>query len=589
MAHIDDVLYGKNRKGMYQKSLPFDEETSLSFKSTEEVMCTIQNASIIITVVVGLACIIALEFVLVPLILAYFVTFLMAPMMDFMEKRPYDGIPKTVLCKNKYADDWWWAHDGDSYFEKKPEDYDIEGVWNFPSKEDRVGRQRMTQAEWDEAKDRAALEGTTKFVVDCTTAIKFPHMIACAFTLIGWCVIVWGVCMLLLTNFERFSASDRNEACKNSPGWDSYDKEVFSDPSAQLADLDPILECESECKLETDDVIATMSATHQCRCCTSANVISDPDPSDPTNKTDIKTTGDRSIQFMWTRFLNQQMDMLETDMGVFVYRELECPKKDISSINVTSTVQDGYVEFVFSNVQVLREQQGSYETRTDACTRAPVFPRDPNGQTWGQFSATLGGFGKILSDLVLVLMLAVFILLERPEGRTISGDHMAMMQIEGMVKNYITLKTVLSFVTGVLVAISLEGCGVQMGIIFGFLSFLLNFVPMVGSMIAICLPIPIVILDDKVEGSAKTLAILIPSAIQGYVGNFLEPAVFGASLNLTAIAVLLGLVVFGVLWGLPGAVLSVPLLGAAKIVLHHTDHPIAKYFLMMIREDSSIP
>jgi predicted PurR-regulated permease PerM len=103
------------------------------------------------------------------------------------------------------------------------------------------------------------------------------------------------------------------------------------------------------------------------------------------------------------------------------------------------------------------------------------------------------------------------------------------------------------------------------------------------------LPIPLIILDENVVSWQKTLAILLPTCVQGYVGNFLEPAVFGASLNLTAIAVLLGLVVFAVLWGIPGAVLSVPLLGAIKIVLHHTDHPIAKYFLKLIREDGNLP
>jgi hypothetical protein len=33
----------------------------------------------------------------------------------------------------------------------------------------------------------------------------------------------------------------------------------------------------------------------------------------------------------------------------------------------------------------------------------------------------------------------------------------------------------------------------------------------------------------------------------------------------------------------------VPLLGAIKITLHHTDHPMAKYFLVLIREDPTIP
>lgn len=42
------------------------------------------------------------------------------------------------------------------------------------------------------------------------------------------------------------------------------------------------------------------------------------------------------------------------------------------------------------------------------------------------------------------------------------------------------------------------------------------------------------------------------------------------------------------MWGLPGAVLSVPLLGVMKIVAHHTDHPQAKYFLTLIRESKEV-
>lgn len=598
MATIDDVLYGKNRRDMYRKSQPYDEDARLSFKSTEEVMCTVQNSSIIICVVVVLAAIIALQFVMVPLILAYFVTFLMAPMMDLMEKRPYDGIPypkNTVLCKTKYADEFWWANDGESYYEKMPEDYDQEGVWQTPmDKEKLVGRQRMTQAEWDEAKDRAALEGLDEFVSGCTTAAKFPHMIACVFTLLGWCGMTYFVVWLLVTNFEAFTAADRHEACKNSPGWDAYDQTIYGDPAKQ--EDNPILECDT-CSTEEGTPGFWLGAADPrltdpdgaCRCCTTANVLSEYEiPGDDTSAVNIET-GDRSIGFMWTKFMNDQMDYLEDDLGIFVYRELECPQTLLDNVTVTASVQSGYVDFVFSGVDSLKEQQGSWETKTDKCKRKLVFPRQPDGQTWAEFSATVGTIGTAISDLILVLMLAVFILLERPEGRTISGDHVMMMQIEDMVKNYISLKTILSAVTGVLVAVSLVVCQVQMAIIFGFLSFLLNFVPMVGSMIAIVLPIPLVLLDDRVVGWQKTMAILLPTCVQGYVGNFLEPAVFGASLNLTAIAVLLGLVVFAFFWGISGAVLSVPLLGAIKIVLHHTDHPIAKYFLKLIREDSSIP
>jgi len=355
----------------------------------------------------------------------------------------------------------------------------------------------------------------------------------------------------------------------------------------------------SDSNPEHDYLVAPWETFDDCRCCMTANVKSDFLPvgvKDPVTGTTVeeadtvldKTTGDVSIGYMMTNLLNDIVETLKTDFGVVIYRELVCPKKDLEMVNVTAYQNaDGSTEFQFRGVEQLRDQQVSWEEKTSDCYLDTVFPQNKEGQTWAEFTAGLSVFGVIIQDGILVLMLAVFILLERPEGRTIQGDHVMMAKIEDMIKSYIALKTALSFVTGLLVAIALEACNVKMGIIFGFLSFLLNFIPSVGSMIAIVLPIPIIVLDDNV--SSVTMAIGLPSAVQAYVGNVLEPAVFGSSLNITAMAVLLGLVFFGALWGLPGAVLSVPLLGAIKIVLHHTDHPIAKYFLMMIREDASIP
>lgn len=595
----------------------------ISWRTPEQILLTIQSASITICVIVCSAVFINLGFVLVPLTLAYFVTFLMAPLMDLMEKRPYDGMPVgPVLCKNKYADDDWWGHDGESYFEKLDEDYDKEGDWQFP--EDRTGRKRMTQGEWDAAKDRAALEGLNQVVVDCTTAFKFPHMAACALTLGAWCYGVKWTVDLLMSNYEAFTYDERVAACKNSKnddgsdGWNEFNLNYFkgtSDTKNNGAIPDYIIvkgvetatpafppSCFSDCTASIDTTIsgfdpyadtkidaefdydvAPWEQIDDCRCCSSANeqsaLLADGLPD--------KMTGDVSIGFMMTNLLNDGIDSLKNDYGVTVYRELLCPKKDLSLVNVTARSEGGSTIFEFQGVEQLRDQQVSWDRKKDSCVLEKVFPRDKGGQTWAQLSSDFGALGVVISDTILVLMLAVFILLERPEGRTIQGDHKMMMQIEDMIKNYIGLKTALSALTGMLVAVALEACSVKMGIIFGFLSFLLNFIPSVGSMIAMVLPVPFIILDDNV--TLKAIAMCGPAAVQGYVGNVLEPSVFGASLNITAIAVLLGLVFFGALWGLPGAVLSVPLLGAIKIVLHHTDHPIAKYFLMMIREDPSIP
>ena len=93
---------------------------------------------------------------------------------------------------------------------------------------------------------------------------------------------------------------------------------------------------------------------------------------------------------------------------------------------------------------------------------------------------------------------------------------------------------------------------------------------------------------NEVARLRKLIAIGGPAFVQLYVGNVLEPAVFGKSLNVTAISVLVALVLWGSIWGLQGAVLSVPLLAATKIALEEADHPMAKMILRIIRESAAV-
>jgi len=224
------------------------------------------------------------------------------------------------------------------------------------------------------------------------------------------------------------------------------------------------------------------------------------------------------------------------------------------------------------------------------CSREKLFKTEVSPdeyQSYAELMSTIDGVIVLVNDVVLVLLLSLYIIFERPEGRTVSGDHHVLEEIEDLIKNYINLKTMISALTGVLCGFFLVVSATPLGLIFGLLSFLLNFIPNVGSAIAIVLPIPILILSDQ-STVQKAIAFIGPSMVQGYVGNVLEPTLFGAALNLTAISILLSLVLFAAVWGLPGAVICVPALGITKIVCHHTDHPQAKAYLASIREEKSV-
>ena len=261
----------------------------------------------------------------------------------------------------------------------------------------------------------------------------------------------------------------------------------------------------------------------------------------------------------------------------------------------------GLVVMVWSETSVLLSDEdfmselrafvdGLYQTLNESGVN--ILRDRTEGYTAAEISDMLSQFNAFFGQAALIFLLWVYILSEKSE-RLMFGDGGEngpgiLQEAEGQVTNYITLKTILSFVTGLVVAIILLVLQVKLAVMFGLLSFALNFIPNVGSMIAMFLPLPIVIVDKNLEMWQKVGAFVGPGLVQGYVGNALEPMVFGKSLNMTPLSILMALVLWSALWGIMGAILSVPLLGIQKICLTHANHPMAKYFLTLIREDPTV-
>jgi hypothetical protein len=293
------------------------------------------------------------------------------------------------------------------------------------------------------------------------------------------------------------------------------------------------------------------------------------------------------------------------EAGIVIFRPYVCDKKNATLFEINKGDKDYAPRYqaarspdngmplhrnsdVVATINILN--LWNYENTAYPCVQDPIFKKDPNPdefQTYDQLMGTVNTVGVLVNDSILIMLLSVYIIMERPEGRTVSGDHPVMEEIEDLIKNYMNLKTLISAVTGILCGFFLVVSNTPLGPIFGLLSFLLNFIPNVGSAIAIVLPLPILILSDQTS-TERAIAFTGPLLVQGYVGNVMEPTLFGAALNLTAISILLALVLFAAVWGLPGAVICVPALGISKIVCHHTDHPQAKAYLGSIREMKSV-
>jgi AI-2 transport protein TqsA len=191
-------------------------------------------------------------------------------------------------------------------------------------------------------------------------------------------------------------------------------------------------------------------------------------------------------------------------------------------------------------------------------------------------SGLLNGLTELLTTGTLVVIFMVFLLVGRtgpaPDPTSLLGE------IGSRVRRYLVRLVGLSVLTGLLVGLSLALLGVRFALVFGFLAFLLNFIPNIGAVIATLLPLPIVILSPDLSITAQVLALAIPAGIQLVIGSLIQPRLYGGALDLHPVMVLLALVFFGMIWGIIGAFLAMPITGVIKIVLDRipTTRPIGQ-------------
>jgi AI-2 transport protein TqsA len=170
---------------------------------------------------------------------------------------------------------------------------------------------------------------------------------------------------------------------------------------------------------------------------------------------------------------------------------------------------------------------------------------------------------NFVSHTLFVTIFLLFLLAGRNSRQVRKGVY---ADIDRQIRQYVTTKVILSVATGVLVWLSLRLIGMPLAGVFGLLAFLLNFIPSIGSIISTLLPIPVAMASFE-SSWPVVLVILIPGTIQMVIGNGIEPKLMGEGLNLHPVTVLLTLSFWGMLWGVVGMLLAVPMTAVIRIVL----------------------
>jgi len=125
-------------------------------------------------------------------------------------------------------------------------------------------------------------------------------------------------------------------------------------------------------------------------------------------------------------------------------------------------------------------------------------------------------------------------------------------------------------VTGLVGYVVLALVGVDFASFWGFTIFLLNYIPIIGSVVATLFPALLTLIQFDTFTPFLIVGIGLTSA-QFIVGNVIEPKLMGSSLNLSPLVVLLSLALWGSLWGIPGMFLCIPIMVILLIVLSHFD------------------
>ena len=178
-------------------------------------------------------------------------------------------------------------------------------------------------------------------------------------------------------------------------------------------------------------------------------------------------------------------------------------------------------------------------------------------------SRLLLNFSGVVTNVFVLILAVIFMLLEAPtmkhklalvlsdnEHDVVAEEHHIDRILDGVI-SYLGVKTVISLLTGVTTWILLDVAGVQYAILWATLSFLLNYIPNIGSIIE---GVPVGIIASNIV-----------------IGNIIEPTMMGKTLGLSTLVVFFSLLFWGWLLGTVGMLLSVPLTMAFKITLESSE------------------
>ena len=197
--------------------------------------------------------------------------------------------------------------------------------------------------------------------------------------------------------------------------------------------------------------------------------------------------------------------------------------------------------------------------------------------TIGRYLSGVTGFMLgWMGTLVMVMVFLIFMLMESVNiefriKSAFGGDDGFKIweichKIAAHVSKYLRTLAVISAATGICVWIALTLIGVDFAMTWGLVAFFLNFIPTIGSIIASIPPIMIAIVQFFPDWIPALLTLFSLLMIQFTIGNIMTPQIMGDTLDLSPVLILISLLFWSLIWGISGALMSVPIAVVIRIV-----------------------
>ncbi|SEW11594.1 Predicted PurR-regulated permease PerM [Cognatiyoonia koreensis] len=204
-----------------------------------------------------------------------------------------------------------------------------------------------------------------------------------------------------------------------------------------------------------------------------------------------------------------------------------------------------------------------------------------------------GQAGNMTQATVLVILFVGFLFAERiwfgTKLHNFIGDEAQAQRVGKIIASiihrvnyYLLVKTIISAITGAMVYVLAKFFGLELATALGVITFVLNFIPNVGSIVATGL-VALVAHVEFGDPTTTALIFVIAAIIQFLNGNVIDPMLMGRALRLSSFGIIISLAFWGAVWGVPGMFLSVPIMVMMMVVCSHVP-PLRPIAILLSRE-----